>query len=121
MHPPRSAGTDSRRTYKESTMNANSPLYRNHRHRFANVTQRELRVRALGQVGAIATLAALVLVAVALAGCDPIAPVGATASTAGNAAAQETATQKTGFDWRKADPVTYVPADWETLDKPTEY
>ncbi|MGA8005249.1 MAG: hypothetical protein WCA17_04045, partial [Burkholderiales bacterium] len=51
---------------KESVMNANTSPHASHPHRFAGISQRDLRVRAFGHLGAIATLAALVLVAAVL-------------------------------------------------------
>jgi hypothetical protein len=108
---------------KESIMNANTSFHASHPHRFANISQRDLRMRAIGHVGAIATLAALVLVAAVVSGCDPIAPVGASANAGegSSAAIASNATARTGFDWRQADPVEYRPGDWESPDEQTTY
>jgi hypothetical protein len=108
---------------KESIMDTKTSLYASHPHRFANVSERDLRVRAIGQIGAIATLLALVLVATVMSGCDPIAPVGASsnAGDVSSAPVASNATPKTGFDWRRADPVTYTPDDWESPDDATSY
>jgi hypothetical protein len=101
----------------ESIMNAKLSLHASHPHRFANISPQDLRVRAIGQLGVISTLAAMVLVAAVLSGCDPIAPLSASASAA-DAPGAPNAASKTGFDWRKADPVTYTRDELNRIDDP---
>jgi hypothetical protein len=105
---------------KESVMNASTSLHASHPHRFASISQRDLRARAIACSGAIATLAAMVLAAAVLSGCDPIAPVGASATAAdtSSASAAPNAATKTGFDWRKADAVTYTPNELDRINDP---
>ena len=101
-------------------MNGKTSLYASHPHRFAGIPERDLRLRAIGQVGAIATLLALMLVATLMSGCDPVASVGASAHAANtpSASAAPNAATKTGFDWRRADPVTYTPEELDGIDNP---
>jgi hypothetical protein len=78
------------------------------------------RFRAGAQAGVIVTLGALVLLVAALSGCDGAGSISGTAHAKDVPAAQAQPTQ-TGFDWRKAVAVDYVPADWETPDEARTY
>ncbi|MGB8436135.1 MAG: hypothetical protein WCE38_17930 [Burkholderiales bacterium] len=110
-------------------MDTNTTLQARLLDRRPNLTWRELRVRAIGQSAAIVAIATLVLAAAALAGCDDVASAGARTYPAIEFDADSHAVAgvgegevRTGFDWRKADSVTYREEDWPSdLDRPVEY
>jgi len=84
-----------------------------------NISPRQLRTRAIGQLTAIALLATLVLGVAAVSGCEAVAPASATAkaepsASTGDKRDANSAQVVTGFDWRHADPVVYSPEDWAT-------
>lgn len=100
-------------------MNTNTSLSARLPDRHSNLTLRELRIRAIGQSAVITAIAALVLAAAALAGCDAVTPVGADTlpAIASESDSREVAGPvenevRTGFDWRKTDPVIYRDEDW---------
>ena len=83
-----------------------------------NLPQEDLRVRAIGKLIAIGTLVGLVAVGVALAGCKPVEPAGASGAAGhvpeATAKAAPANQNRTDPVWLKADPVIYSPEDWQT-------